>query len=219
MAAVATIIGSGSAGLFFLQHLRRVGFEQIAIVDLEPGRLELARSLGADIVVDANDGSILDATMEASGGEGADLVVEAAGYDATRALAIECVRKWGRVGFFGYPERPGLVPFPFERAYRKAVQINHIIDTSLEEGLRSYNEALRAIADGTVDVGYCLPRTLPARSHRRGLAVRANAATDRRSSASTCAPSAPRMKIGARDESRAGLRASAGDRGVDPQAL
>lgn len=170
-APLGTIIGSGSAGLFFVQHLRRLGFGQIAIVDLEPRRLDVARSLGADVVVDAGEGSILEATMEASRGEGADLVIEAAGYDATRALAIECVRKWGRVGFFGYPENPGLVPFPFERAYRKAAQINHIIDTSLEEGLRSYNEALSAIADGTIDVGYCLREQFPLEATAEALQV------------------------------------------------
>ena len=154
--AVATVIGAGSAGSFFVQHLRRAGFGEIVVADLEPRRLEVARSLGATRLVDANSASVLEATMEASGGVGADLVVEAAGFDATRALCVECVRKWGRIGFFGYPEHPGLVPFPFERAYRKAAQINHIIDTSLEEDLRSYREALSAIADGTVDVGYCL---------------------------------------------------------------
>jgi L-iditol 2-dehydrogenase len=152
----ATVLGSGSAGLFFLQQLVRMGFEQVIVSDLEPGRLAVAQRLGAAATVLAPGESVVDVTLAATGGEGADLVIEAAGYDLTREWAIECVRKWGQVGFFGYPERRGLAPFAFERAYRKAVTIDFIIDTSLEPGLRSTVEAVDAIHTGVIDVSYSL---------------------------------------------------------------
>ena len=158
---VATVLGAGSAGLFFLQQLQQMGFKKIVICDLEPGRLKVAQALGATTTVLGPSESVVDATLSASDGEGADLVIEAAGYDATRALAIECVRKWGRVGFFGYPERYGPAAFPFERAYRKAVTIEFIVDTSLEPGLRSYVEAIDAVHGGTIDVGYSLNEQFP----------------------------------------------------------
>lgn len=153
---VATVLGSGSAGLFFLQQLLALGFEQVIISDLEPSRLEVARSLGAAATVLAPEESVVEATLAATDGEGADLVIEAAGYDLSRELAIECVRKWGNVGLFGYPEKPGLAPFPFERAYRKAVTIDFIIDTVLEPGLKSVADALDDIHTGVIDVTYSL---------------------------------------------------------------
>ena len=158
---VATVIGSGSAGLFFLQQLIRLGFEKVVIADLEPRRLEVARALGATATVLASEQSVVDVTMEQSDGEGADLVIEAAGYDDSRLQTIECVRKWGRVGWFGYPQRYGLIPFPHERAYRKAISLEFVIDTALEPGLRSFAEAIDQVHSGVVDVGYSLNEIFP----------------------------------------------------------
>ena len=61
--AMATILGAGSAGLFFLQQLKRVGFKKIVICDLEPGRLKVAESLGATTTVLGPGESVVDATL------------------------------------------------------------------------------------------------------------------------------------------------------------
>lgn len=153
---VATVLGAGSAGLFFLQQLLQLGFERVVVSDLEPSRLAVAERLGATTTVLAPHDSVVEATLAASDGEGADLVVEAVGFDLTRELAIECARKWGNVGLFGYPEKHGLAPFPFERAYRKALTIDFIIDTVLEPGLKSVADALDAVHTGAIDVSYSL---------------------------------------------------------------
>lgn len=157
---VATVLGSGSAGLFYLQQLLQAGFSTVVVSDLEPGRLEVAGRLGARTVL-APAESVVEATMAASDGAGADLVIEAAGYDVTRELAIECARKWGRVGYFGYPQSYGMSPFPLERAYRKALSLEFMIDTSMEEGLVSYREAIDAIHSGRIDVSYSLNERFP----------------------------------------------------------
>jgi L-iditol 2-dehydrogenase len=168
---VATVLGAGSAGLFFVQQLVKLGFPTVISCDLEPGRLAVAGSLGATHVVHAPDEDPAAITMAASDGEGADLVIEAAGYDVTRQIAVECVRKFGQVGYFGYPERYGLSPFPFERAYRKAITVDFIIDTALESGLRSFREALDAVHSGAIDVGYSLNEVFPLARIGDGLAL------------------------------------------------
>jgi L-iditol 2-dehydrogenase len=160
-ASAATVLGAGSAGLFFVQQLKRRGFEQIIVADLEPGRLAIARRLGATATVLGSADSVVEATMAATDGAGADLVIEAAGYDETRIQAVGCVRKHGKIGYFGYPERYGLSPFPFERAYRKAVTIDFTIDTALEPGLRSFAEAIIAVDRGDIDVTYSLTDVFP----------------------------------------------------------
>lgn len=160
-AIAATVLGAGSAGLFFLQQLKHRGFEKIIVADLETSRLDIARRLGATTTVLGSADSVVDATMAVTDGTGADLVIEAAGYDVTRIQAVECVQKYGKIGYFGYPERYGLSPFPFERAYRKAVTIDFIIDTALEPGLRSFAEAITAVDSGDIDVTYSLNEVFP----------------------------------------------------------
>jgi L-iditol 2-dehydrogenase len=158
---VAAVIGAGSAGLFFLQLLRRKGFEKLVVADLEPARLEIARELGADVVVHAPQEDVVDACRQLTDGEGADLVVEAAGYDACRAQAVDAVRERGRLGFFGFPERRERSPFPIWEAFRKAPTIEFTSGTQREPRLRSFREAVDLIARGEIEVGYLLAPTLP----------------------------------------------------------
>src|SRR5262249_30674690 len=75
---VATVIGAGSAGLFFLQQLRYAGWETIIVADREAASLEIARELGAATCVWAPGESVVEATMDLTGGGGAGPGVAAA---------------------------------------------------------------------------------------------------------------------------------------------
>ena len=150
------VIGAGSAGLFFVQQARRLGFQTILVSDLNPDRLAVARLLGADVTVHAPAESLVEAVNDHTGGTGADLVIEAAGYDALRADAVDAVRAHGTVGYFGFPERLGSAPFPVYAAYRKVARIQFASATQAEPGLRAFRDAVAQIQAGIVTVDYCL---------------------------------------------------------------
>jgi len=150
------IMGAGSAGLFFLQQAKQLGFENLIISDLNEDRLKVARSLGAQTVVHAPKESFIDAVHEVTDGEGADLVIEAAGFDRLRADAIAAVRIRGTVGFFGFPERLGMAEFPMFDAFRKIVRIQWVGGTQAEPGLVAFKDAVRHIDEGSINVDYCL---------------------------------------------------------------
>jgi L-iditol 2-dehydrogenase len=157
----AVVIGAGSVGLYFLQALRRAGFGRVIVSDLEPHRLEIARELGAAAVVRAPSESVVEAALDLTSGAGAELVIEAAGYDATRAQAVEAAAVGGRVGFFGFPERKGDAVFPFESAFRRALTMMTSVGTQSEPGLRSFREAADAIHRGDYEVDYMLAPAFP----------------------------------------------------------
>jgi L-iditol 2-dehydrogenase len=150
------IIGAGSAGLFFVQLAKRMGFEQIIVSDLNVDRLTLANRLGADAVVHAPLESIVDTVAGLTGGAGADLVIEAAGYDQCRADAIAAVRVLGIVGYFGFPEHLGEARFPQYEAFRKVARIQWAGATQAEPGLLSFRDAVKDIHEGRIVVDYCL---------------------------------------------------------------
>jgi len=159
--ARAAIIGAGSAGLFALQLAKLAGFGDVVISDLEPARLEVAKRLGAAVTVHAPVESFVDAVLGHTDGLGAELVIEAAGFDACRADCVDAVRSHGRIGFFGLPEGSGLVPFPFERAFRRACTIELAGNAQLEPGLASFAEAVELIARGSVVVDDLLESRYP----------------------------------------------------------
>ncbi|TQC46291.1 zinc-binding alcohol dehydrogenase [Rhodococcus sp. WS4] len=155
MPRTAVVIGAGSSGLFFLQHLVARGMEVI-VSDLNKDRLAVAERLGAARTVLEPDEPIATVVHDATHGVGADLVIEAAGYDHTRAPAIEAVRARGTIGFFGYPESKGNALFPVERAFRKSLTMEWVNGTQAEPGLASFHAAVEAIRTGAIEVDHCL---------------------------------------------------------------
>jgi L-iditol 2-dehydrogenase len=152
----AAIIGAGSAGLFFLQQAARLGYENLVVSDLNEQRLAVAGRLGARTLVHAPRESLVDAVLDVTGGAGADLVIEAAGYDALRADAIAAVAVRGTVGFFGFPEKYGMAEFPMYDAFRKIVRIQWAGGTQSEPGLVAFRDAVQHIHEGRIDVDHCL---------------------------------------------------------------
>ncbi|MFD1717516.1 zinc-binding dehydrogenase [Georgenia deserti] len=155
-AGTAAILGAGSAGLFFVQLARRAGFAQVLVADPDPYRLGVARELGATTTVRPGRESLVEAVLDVTGGTGADLVIEAAGYDAARAECVAAAARQGTVGLFGFPERRGHAGFPMYDAFRKVLRIQWAGGTQSEPGLVAFRDAVREIADGTVEVAHCL---------------------------------------------------------------
>ncbi|AYN41980.1 dehydrogenase [Streptomyces dangxiongensis] len=148
----AAVVGIGSAGLLFLQMLKHRGFERVVAVDLEPGRLAVARALGADATAHVPGQSAEEVVMELTGGAGADLVIEAAGTDGARVHAMRMVGQQGRLGFFGMPEDYDM-RIPYAHLFVRNAQLIHAVGgAQLEPGLASFRTALDLIGGGSIRV-------------------------------------------------------------------
>ena len=155
------ILGAGSAGLFLLQLAQRAGFSHTVVADRDPRRLRVAAELGADVLVHTTSEPFPEAVSAATRGERADLVIEAAGPDECRTACVNAVRYQGRVGFFGLPEHPGLVPFPLAAAFRRGLTIEMAGSAQIEPGLRSFRDSVELIESGAIEVGHLLEPRYP----------------------------------------------------------
>ncbi|AZN42603.1 MDR/zinc-dependent alcohol dehydrogenase-like family protein [Paenibacillus albus] len=96
------LIGVGFMGGLILQGIRLKGASRIIAVDTRPESLELARKLGADVIIDATKENAVERIMELTGYEGADVVIEATGKQGALDMGTEAVRIRGRLIIFGY---------------------------------------------------------------------------------------------------------------------
>jgi L-iditol 2-dehydrogenase len=147
----ATVVGAGSAGIMFADALARMGTGRIVVTDLSPTRLALATRHGATHTALAGPDAATAATMEATDGLGADLVVEASGHDTGRNDALGAVRVEGVVGLFGLPESAALAPLDLNRVFVRLPTILATRSAQLEPGLLSFREAIARIGDGRFD--------------------------------------------------------------------
>jgi L-iditol 2-dehydrogenase len=160
------VIGQGSAGAFFTFLLKRAGAARVLVSDKSPARLAYSRKLGADLAVDASaadggPGDFRSAVMEATGGKGAAVVVEAVGSRETFPLSLEVAAPGATLVWFGLPEGSEDYPFSFPQFFRRALTAYSNFGAQGEPGLESFRYAVRLIADGAIDVAPLLSHMLP----------------------------------------------------------
>ena len=107
--ATAVVIGVGGLGQMAIQLLRATTGARVIAVDTDDRKLEMARKLGADVVLRSSAGP--EAIRKATAGVGADLVLDVVGADATLALAAKAVRAEGRIVIIGLAG--GTLPLSF----------------------------------------------------------------------------------------------------------
>ncbi len=88
------VFGMGGVGLSVLMIARCLG-AQVVAVDVDPAKLELAATLGAQHCIDATSGSVAREISELTRG-GVHLSVDALGSERTVAESIACLRKRGK---------------------------------------------------------------------------------------------------------------------------
>ena len=88
------IFGAGPIGSLMIQMARIQGAAQITVLEINPGRAELASELGADRVV---------ASFEQLQSDTYDIVIDATGAIPVMNRTIDYVRKGGTVLLFGVP--------------------------------------------------------------------------------------------------------------------
>jgi L-iditol 2-dehydrogenase len=97
----AVVVGSGMIGLFVIQVLRARGCGKIIAIDLEEDKLQLAKELGADHILNPKKQEVKNEVWALTEKRGADVAFEVVGIGATVQTAIACVRKGATVTLVG----------------------------------------------------------------------------------------------------------------------
>jgi L-iditol 2-dehydrogenase len=149
------ILGPGPIGLMALQLVKAVGAVRVILTGTRASRLALGKELGADVTVNARAEDPVAAVREATGGKGADTVIDCAGGDETFDQAIKMTKPGGRiilVAFYHGPVTADLAD---------AVRRNLTIYTERGEGGTSVGQALRLLAAGRIRAMPLVSHTLP----------------------------------------------------------
>jgi (R,R)-butanediol dehydrogenase/meso-butanediol dehydrogenase/diacetyl reductase len=106
----ALVLGTGMIGLGVVAFLRHAGAGLIVAADRSPAKLELARRMGADVVLEVAEGADLAAQVRGlTGGRGPDRVFECAGTPAAFRLAPQLVKRGGQVVLAGFCDEEVLI--------------------------------------------------------------------------------------------------------------
>ena len=141
---VVAVVGAGPIGLAAMLTASLYTPGRIVAIDLADGRLESARSFGADVTINNGREDAVARIMELTDGMGADVAFEAVGVPATFELATELIRPGGRVANIGVHGHSATLHL--EKLWTRDVTITTgLVDT------RTIPQLMSLVASGRLD--------------------------------------------------------------------
>jgi len=161
------VFGCGPVGTFAQLSAQVRGAATVFAVDLDDERLKRAEARGC-IGINPSKTDLVTAVREATGGEGADAVIEAVGVPQLVQQAVELVRPAGRIAVIGVVLAPVELPWPL--LFNKNVTLR----TGLVSPQVYIPKLLPLIREGRLDPAEIISHRLPLSDARRGYEIFAN---------------------------------------------
>lgn len=154
---VVVVYGVGGLGIHAVQLAARVfGASLVVAVDVAEYKLELARRLGADVVVNPLYEDPAVRVREETEGSMADIVLDLVGLRETIIRGIECVGRGGRMVLVGIgPENVTISPY--RTIIGREMEIIGVNDHLKSE----LNQLVGLVASGRLDLSASITHRLP----------------------------------------------------------
>ncbi len=150
---IALIMGAGTIGLVAMQAAKLRG-ARVMIADIVDNRLELAKTLGADRIINTRKEDLAAAVAEFTDGEGVTVFIDAVGVPALLLLGLELTAPTGRVVALGLTG--DILTFPQAAISKKELEL---IGSRMHSN--RFPEVIRWISEKKVQPGPMVSHAFP----------------------------------------------------------
>jgi 2-desacetyl-2-hydroxyethyl bacteriochlorophyllide A dehydrogenase len=158
------VIGAGPIGLGQLMLAKASGAD-VLIIDKVKHSLDLARELGADVVVNADEEDAVQAMLAFTEGRGGDVVFECAGGESmpeTLPLATRLVRRGGRVVIVGgFDEGEIAIPLEWQRIQMSEIRLIPSASFAFRDIRQEQGEVLELVSRGKLETQKLITHRFP----------------------------------------------------------
>jgi hypothetical protein len=148
------VVGGGAVGLCGVIAAKRLGAEQIILLDRHADRINLAKEFGATDIVSERGEEAVTRVRELTKGLGVQSVLECVGYEESTLTALSIARPGGAVGRVGVPQSevmPAVIPTFF----------NNVTISGGPAPARAYiEELLPDVLEGRIEPGRVFDRVI-----------------------------------------------------------
>ena len=152
------VFALGPIGLCAVAGSKLMGASLVIGVDSDPVRLEMAKRMGADVVLDFTQVDVVAEVLKLTGG-GADVTIEALGTQGTFENALRCLRPGGTLSSLGVYS--GKLEMPYD-AFSAGLGGQRIVTTLCPGGKERMRRLIATVESGRFD-------PLPLITHRFSL--------------------------------------------------
>ncbi len=143
------VFALGPIGLCAVAGARLMGATTIIGVDTLPGRMEVARQLGVDHVIDFKAGDPVEQIMALTDGRGVDVAIEALGTQGTFESALRVLRPGGTLSSLGVYSSDLKIPLG---AFSAGLGDNRIVTTLCPGGKERMRRLMEVCGSGRIDL-------------------------------------------------------------------
>ncbi len=158
---IAVVYGMGFAGGIIAQAIKRMGAYKLIAIDVAEQKLDIARRMGSDVLINAKTQDPVRAVLELTNGRGADVVVEAAGSEASMNQATAMLKHNGILALYSWITQP--VRLNISRWHDDGLQIRTtgLVHHTEQERFLWTPWALRPVIQGLVDIRPLITHEFP----------------------------------------------------------
>jgi threonine dehydrogenase-like Zn-dependent dehydrogenase len=144
------VFAQGPIGLCATAGAKLSGATTVIGVDRLPARLEIARRMGADVVIDSSRDDPVQEIRKLTGDRGVDVAIEALGTQATFEAALRVLRPGGTLSSLGVYSSDLKIPLD---AFAAGLGDHQIVTTLCPGGKERMRRLMAVIEAGRVDLG------------------------------------------------------------------
>ncbi len=185
---IVAVNGVGFAGNIMLQGAVKAGASKVIAVDVVRTKLDIAKRLGADYIIDANEVDPVEEVNEITHGQGVDVAVDAVGGTGVGiGQALGMVRHNGILALYGDNYLP-VKEFCFHRFHEDGLEVRNLnaVHYTRLRSVENMREAYRAVQRGAFSLEIIFENAVSYRLAEMADVFRAESeALDRQSSLKT----------------------------------
>ena len=159
------VLGCGPIGLFAVGIANAAGASRVIAVEILDHRLEMAREMGADILLNPKRDDVEAAVREVTRGYGADVVCEMSGHPDAVRQALRICRNAGRVQALGLPHGEVSLDLADDLIF-KGVTVYGVIGRRI---FQTWIQMREFLASGLLDISSVITHRLNLENFEEGL--------------------------------------------------
>ncbi|MGQ0669421.1 MAG: L-threonine 3-dehydrogenase [Actinomycetota bacterium] len=151
------VIGCGPIGMFAVGIARAAGAFKVIAIEPNDYRRDLAGKMGADQLVDPKSEDPVRAVLDATGGIGAEVVLEMSGNPTAIDQGTRILARGGRMSLLGLPDRRVTLDLTDQVIFKEA----RLQGITGREMFRTWQQTTTLLSTGRVDVSPVITHRFP----------------------------------------------------------
>jgi len=163
------VVGCGPIGIMAVAVAKAVSAAKVIAIEVNEYRLDLAKKLGADVVINPTKEDVVQRILEETDGMGIDVVVEMSGSAIAIQQALEYIKLGGRMSMLGIPTRN--VEIDVASMVFKGIQIHNITGRKMYD---TWYQVKGLLASGNLNIAPIITHRLALEEYAQGMELMKN---------------------------------------------